>query len=190
MRTRYLLGGLVAALACASSPNAKHGSSSLWPGGSEPQLRMVTGVKYGQQGKITVMTGAPLYAVLLELRPTLDSLDVRRATNTAVEFPLERASDLYTSMETVDAVQGSTVSMAATNCTTVHMGAGDPTGTQVCPVSRSYGSSSGRPWRFRNRVFLLVSDKPFPTLPLAIRWSARSTAAPVAPGARWTALEL
>ena len=125
------------------------------------------------------------------LRPKLDSLDVRRATNTAVELPLERASDLYTSMETVDAVQASAVSSQAANRTTVHMGAGDPTGTQVCPVSRSYGSGSGPQWRFRNRVFLLVSDQPFPApLPQALRWSARGTTPPVAPGAKWTALEL
>jgi hypothetical protein len=152
---------------------------------------MVAGVKYGQQGTITVMTAAPpLYAVFLELRPKMDSLDVRRATNTAVELPLERATDLYTSMETVDALQPSTVSAPATNCTTVHMGAGDPTGTEVCPVSRSYSAGSGRQWRFRNRVFLLVSDKPFPALPQAIQWSARSTVAPVAAGAKWKALEL
>jgi hypothetical protein len=151
---------------------------------------MVTGVKYGQQGTITVTTGTTLYAVFLELRPKMDSLDVRRATNAAVDLPLERASDLYTSMETVDAVQPSTVSSAATNCSTVYMGAGDPTGTQVCPVSRSYSVGSGRQWRFRNRVFLLVSDKPVPPLPPAIEWSARGTTPPVAPGARWTAREL
>ena len=191
MRTRYLLGIVVAALGCASSPNGKRGSATLWPGGSEPQLRMVAGVKYGQPGKITVMTGAPLYAVFLELRPKLDSLDVRRASNAAVEIPLERASDLYTSMETVDALQRSTVSMQATNCTTVKMGAGDDTGREVCPVSRSYGPESGRQWRFRNRVFLLVSDQPFTApLPRSLQWSARGTTPPVAPGAKWTALEL
>ena len=190
MRTVHLLGVTLAAVGCASSPTGKPGSSSLWPGGSASQLRMVMGVKYGQQGTITVATGRPLFAVFLELRPTRDSLDVRRATNAAVELPIERSSDLFTSMETVDAAQASTVSAPATNCSTVYMGAGDPTGAQVCPVSRSYTAGSGRQWRFRNRVFLLVSDRPFPALPQGIQWSARGTTPPVAPGARWTAREL
>ena len=190
MHTVYLLGVVMAAVGCASAPNAKHGSPSPWPGGSEPQLRTVTGVKYGQQGKISVVSGATLYAVFLELRPGLDSLDVRPATNVPVEISIERGSDLYTSMETVDALQRSTVTMQATNCTTMKMGT-DDSGPQFCPISRSYEPESGRPWRFRNRVFLLVSDQPFTApLPRSLKWLARGTMPPVAPGAKWTAFEL
>ena len=73
MRTVYLLGLVMAAVGCASTPNATQGSSSnLWPGGSAPQLRMVAGVKYGQQGTITVMPAAPpLYAVVCAARGEL-----------------------------------------------------------------------------------------------------------------------
>lgn len=191
MRTRQMLGLVVATMGCASSPNAKHGTASLWPGGTAPQLRLGIGGKFGQQGMISVVSGAPLYAVFLELRPNLDSLDVRLATNVGAEVPLSRSSDLFTSMETVDAPQPSTVSMQATNCTTVKMGAGDDTERQFCPISRSLPSESGRQWHFRNRVFLLLSDQPFPApLPRSLQWSARGTAPPVAPGAKWTALEL
>lgn len=191
MRTCYLLSMVVTMLGCASSPNAKSRSASVWPGGTEPQLRFVIGVKFGQQGKTGVATGASLYAVFLELRPKLDSLDVRPATNVAVEVPLSGSSDLYTSMETMDPVQRSTVDIQATNCTTVKMGASDDTERQFCPISRSLPSESGRPWRFRNRVFLLLSDQPFsPPLPRSLRWSARGTTPPVAPGAKWTAIKL
>src|SRR5215216_5920228 len=105
MRTCYVLGVVVATLGCASSPGAKHSTPSLWPGGSEPQMRLFTGVKYGQPGKITVVTGSPRYAVFLELRPKLDSLDLRPSTNFDAGVPLPRSVDLYTSMETLDAIQ-------------------------------------------------------------------------------------
>ena len=193
MRTCYVLG-MVVALGCASSPGAKRSTPSQWPGGSEPQLRLLAGVKFRQQGKISVVTRAPMYVVLLELRPGLDSLDVRLATNLGALIPITGSSDLYLSMETVDAShdasQQSTVSMQATNCTTVQMGAGDA-GREFCPISRSYGPESGPQWRFRNRVFLLMSDQPFAApLPQSLQWSARGTQPPVAPGAKWTAVEL
>jgi hypothetical protein len=190
MRTCWVLGIVVATLGCATSPGGKHGSPSLWPSGSEPQLRFLAGVKFRQQGKISVETRAPLYVVLLELRPGLDSLDVRPATDFGAVIPVTGSSDLYTSMETVDASPQSTVSMEATKCTTVQMGAGDA-GREFCPISRSYGPESGPQWRFRNRVFLLMSDQPFlAPLPGSLRWSARGTTPPVAAGAKWTAVEL
>jgi hypothetical protein len=190
MRTRFVLVSVAVLLGCASAPNANR-AASLWPGGSEPQLRAVSGVAFGQPGSLRFVSSAPLYVVFLELRPSLDSLDVRASNNRESEDALIGATDLFTSMQTVDALQRSTVSAQFNNCTTVKMGAGDDVGKEVCPVSRSYGPEGPPKWRFRNRVFLLVSDRPFAApLPRAIRWAARYTTPPVAPGSRWTAFEL
>ena len=181
---------VVGVLACASGPNVNHGASAAWPGGSEPQLVRAAGVGYGQQGTVRFVTAAPRHVLLLELRPSLDSLDVRRARDYAEDMVIDRTTDIVTTMETVDALRPGTVSQQFSNCTTVRMGAGDPDGTQVCPVSRS-DVPEGRRWRFRNRVFLLISDKPFAMpLPQAIRWASRSTIPPVLSGAKWTAVEL
>ena len=191
MRTRLVLVSAAALSGCASAPNANRAPASLWPGGSEPQLRAVSGVAFGQQGRLRFVSGSPLYVVFLELRPSFDSLDVRASTNKGSDVGLTGTTDLFTSMETVDALERSTVSAQFGNCTIVKMGAGDDIGKEVCPVSRSYGPEGPPKWRFRNRVFLLVSDRPFAApLPRAIRWAARHTTPPVVPGSRWTAFEL
>jgi hypothetical protein len=189
MLHRYLAPVVAVTLGCASSPNAKRGAASLWPAGNDPQWRVFKGVTYTQQGSIRVVASAPVYAVFLELRPKLDSLDVRSGIDIGGAIPVG-VSDFATSMETVDALQGATANAQFTNCTTMKS-AGDETGQQFCPVSRSYGPEASRQWRYRNRVFLLISDRPFTRpLPQAIQWSSRSTSPPVSPGAKWRALEL
>ena len=190
MRTRLVLVSVVAALGCASAPNAGRSPASQWPGGSEPQLRSMSGVALRQQGALRFVSTAPLYVMFLELRPSFDSLDVRTANDVGSDAPLAGTTDLSTSMQTADALQPATASAQPGNCATMK-NAGDEAGREVCYVSRSYSPDVTRKWRFRNRVFLLVSDKPFVTpLPAAIRWAAGSTVPPVAAGAKWTALEL
>jgi len=188
---RYLLGLIVAALGCASAPNANGSSARVWPGPSSPGLRLANSVTYGQPASLRLVSSSPVYVMLFELRPKLDSLDQRPAKNLRPDDALTGANDVYTSLETVDALEPATASMQATNCTIVKGGAGDTEGHAFCPISRMYGSASGRPWRFRNRVFMLISDQPFPRpVPQAIRWDSRGMVTPVAPGAKWTAIEL
>ena len=190
MGTRFVLAAVAATLGCASAPNAKRSAGSLWPAGSEPQLSMVSGVAFGQQGHVRFVSGSPLYVMFLELRPSFDSLDVRTSPDVSSYDPVTGSTELSTSMETVDALERATASAQFGNCT-IMRNAGDPTGHEVCPVSRSYGPDVGRKWRFRNRVFLLVSDRPFARpLPSAIPWAARHTAPPVVAGSKWTAFEI
>ena len=190
MRARLVLVSVAATLGCASAPNAGRSTASQWPGGSEPQLRSMSGVAFRQQGTLRFVSTARLYVVFLELRKSLDSVDVRTANGVGSDHPLAGTTDLATSMETVDALQAATASAQPGNCATMRS-AGDPDGREVCFVSRSYDPGVTRKWRFRNRVFLLVSDRPFVTpLPRAIPWAARLTSPPVAAGSKWTALEL
>ena len=186
MRIVYQVSVVLAAVGCASAPNANRGS--LWPRGNDPEWRLVTGVTYTQPGSIRIVMAAPVYAMFLELRPKLDSLDVRPSSH--LDGIPGGLSDLVTSIETVDALQRSTAAAQFTNCTTMKS-TGDETGQQFCPASRSYGPEPSRQWRFRNRVFLLISDRPFTRpIPQAIRWSSRNTLPPVVPGGKWSVLEL
>lgn len=154
-------------------------------------MGVVGAVAYGQPGHVRFVSGAPMYVLFLELRPSFDSVDVRSSADMDSNDALTGTSELLASMETVDALQPATASAQFTNCSILKSGAGDPTGQQVCPVSRSYGPEPLRTWRFRNRVFLLVSDRPFATpLPRAIPWAATRTIPPVVTGSKWTALEL
>jgi len=190
MRTRLLLVSLAASLGCASAPNATRTSASVWPDGSEPQFRSMSRVGFGQPGAVRFISTSPKYVLFLELRQSLDTMDVRTSINVSSDVAVTASTDLSTSMETVDALERATASAQFGNCT-IMRSAGDPTGHEVCPVSRSYGPESGRKWRFRNRVFLLVSDQPFATpLPRAIQWASRHTTPPVMPGAKWTAFGL
>ena len=190
MSPRLLLACVVATLGCVSAPNADRPSASLWPGGSEPQLRAMSGVAFRQPGNVRFVSTAPMHVLFLELRPSFDSVDVRTSTGVDSDGPVAGTTELSTSMETVDALQPATASAQSTNCT-IMTSTGDPIGHEVCPVSRSYGPESGRKWRFRNRVFLVVSDRPFVTpLPRVIAWAARHTTPPVVPGAKWTVFEL
>ena len=195
MNTRRMLVSVAASLGfavgCASAPNAHTAESSAWPRGSEPQLAAMNGVAFRAAGHVRFASRTPLYVLFLELRPSLDSVDVRISADMDPGVALTGVSELLTSMETVDALQPATASSQFANCSTVKLGAGDPTGQEVCPVSRSYGPEPSRTWRFRNRVFLLVSDRPFPTaLPRAIPWAANRTTPPVVTGSKWTAFEL
>src|SRR5262245_51919856 len=99
MRTRLLLLSVAATLGCASAPNAGRSSASMWPGGSKPQLRSMSGVAFGQPGMVRFVSTAPMYVVFLELRLTLDSLDVRPSNNMGVDVALTASTDLFTSME-------------------------------------------------------------------------------------------
>lgn len=179
------------AITSASNASSTSQSRSEWPLGNDTQLRGSAGVRPGASAHLRFISSKPLYVAFLELRPSLDSLVVRMPLGIEGDDPLQGTTELLAPFETVDKMARMTASAPATNCSNVKMGAGDPTGTEVCPVSRNDFGPNGRPWTFRNRTFLLISDRPFPApLPAAIRWSARSTVAPVVEGAKWTVIEL
>ncbi len=189
----------LASLGCASTQSGTAAKSvsntarsrSEWPLGNNVRLRGSAGVYLGASAHLRFISSQPLYVAFLELRPALDSLEVRMPLGIEGDDALQGSTELLAPFETVDKMARMTASAPAMNCSTIKMGAGDPTGTQFCPVSRNDFGPNGRAWTFRNRTFLLVSDRPFPApLPSAIRWSARATIAPVVEGARWTVIEL
>lgn len=162
-----------------------------FPLGNDAEFRSVAGVALGAPGHLRLVSRDMVYAVFLELRPTFDSLDVRLPVDVDADVVLNGTTELEAPMETVDGTAPSTASRQAVDCSTVKMGAGDPTGQEVCPVSRGNLGDGPIKWGFRNRVFLLLSDRAFTSpLPKTIAWSARRTVPPVEPGSKWTAIAL
>jgi hypothetical protein len=181
---------LVVAAGCASA-SGRTSAESNWPLGNDAQFRAMQGVTYGAPAHVRLLPRTPVYAVFLELRPTLDSLDVRLPVGWASVEAVRRQAELVASMPTVDRPPAATASRVAMVCSNVKMGAGDPAGQEVCPVSRGDGTTGARDWWFRQRVFLLLSDRPFDAaLPNAIAWRSRRTAPPVSEGSRWTVVPL
>lgn len=191
-RRIFLSLGAVLLAGCATSGMQGSGRVARdWPRGNEPLMRAENGVAFGESGHVRFSSQRPMYALFLELRPSFDSLDVRMPTGVDSIEAFTGVTELLTSMETVDPMQRLTASDQATNCTNVKLGAGDATGQEVCPVSRANSRGPARSWNFKNRVFLLVSDKPFATpLPNAIPWASLRTAPPVTGGSKWTAIAL
>ena len=181
-----ILVALVFALGCVSSAS----STRDWPAGNDARQRATNSVQFGPSGRVRFSTRAPAYVVFLELRPTLDSLDLRFPVGVDSLDPLSGSIELVVPVETVDRMPPLTASAPAIDCTLIK-NAGDDIGREFCPVSRSYARESARSWYFRNRVFLLVSDRPLlKPLPQAIRWADRRTMPPVTVGSGWTVLIL
>lgn len=194
MRTSILaLFASTLLIGCASSgANRRSAAAPEWPLGNDARQRAMHSLQFGPPGQVRFQSRAPVYVVFLELRPTLDSLDVRFPKGDETLEALTGPVDLVVPAETVDRLTMPTASAPATNCT-IMRNAGDEVGGghEFCPVSRSYGRSGGRPWAFRNKVFLLVSTMPFPT-PLArtIPYAGQRTVPPVASGGGWTVITL
>jgi hypothetical protein len=131
-----------------------------------------------------------VYVVLFELRPTLDSLDVRLPQGVEPAQALTGPVDLQVDGETVERLMPTKTSAPATDCTVMKTAGGD-INQEFCPVSRGNGSAELRSWQFRNRMFLLVTNTPpVSPLPRTIPWAARLTLPPVALGSGWTVFEL
>ena len=181
---------LSVAAGCASA-SGRSSAESNWPLGNDAQFRAMQTVAFGASAHVRLLPRTPVYAVFLELRPTLDSLDVRLPVGWVSVEAVRGQAELVASMPTVDRPPAATASRVATVCSNVKMGAGDPAGQEVCPVSRGDGTTATRDWWFRQRVFLLLSDRPFNgVLPNAIPWRSRRTTPPVAEGSRWTVVPM
>ena len=181
------------ALGCASSATTHRlAGAPDWPLGNDARQRVMHGVEFGPPGRVRFSSIVPVYVVFLELRPTLDSLDVRQPLGDSALVAYTGPVDLVAPVETVDRLTPLTASAPAGSCT-IMKNAGDEVGggREFCPVSRSYGRTPSRSWDFRNRVFLLVSSTPLPTpLPRAIPWASQRTVPPVSAGSTWTVLTL
>jgi len=178
---------------CASSAASRQSAAAPeWPLGNDARQRAMNSIQFGPPGRVRFQSRSPVYVVFLELRPTLDSLDVRLPQGDEAIEALTGPVDLVAPLETVDRLTMPTASVPASNCT-IMRNAGDEIGGghEFCPVSRAYGPSPSRTWDFRNKVFLLVSSTPFPTpLTQTIPYHGQRTAPPVAAGGGWTVITL
>jgi len=175
-----LIGVLVG---CASA--GTHAGSEF-PRGHPPQWSYGAG-RLQQAGHVRLVSSAPVYVALLQLRPTLDSLDVRLLPGKEGHESIMGNEELVINAETVEAMPASNVSAQFGNCTIMTNAAGQS--AEFCPVSRAYNGERRATWYFRNDHFLLLSDRPL-HLPSTIPWQAQRTALPLAPGSVWTVVRL